>query len=341
MYPTITIEDYKYIFEDASVKLVFVSDEALLKKVKEATADLKGIEGIFTFDEIKQAAHWSTIVKLSEGVAVETLEERKQQVSREDLLTLIYTSNKSAQDTKNSSYESRLTAVESKATTYATITDMNTKADKGNYATVEYIDGIVTNLVNSAPETLDTLNELANALGNDPNFATTVSTQIGQKANKTDVDSQIQKVTTELVAHNSDEHAHTAILNAHNADVNAHSVAFGTVLKKSDITVITGEVANGGTIPLPDGFLESECKWFAGIKHSNVNEWRIDVEEGSRSNLLAPICTLNGRVVTVGTQVAGLDGGSYTENGPLNFGNAWARAFIPGTAWYMCIGIHR
>ncbi len=92
MYPTITIEDYKYIFEDASVKLVFVSDEALLKKVKEATADLKGIEGIFTFDEIKQAAHWSTIVKLSEGVAVETLEERKQQVSREDLLTLIYTS---------------------------------------------------------------------------------------------------------------------------------------------------------------------------------------------------------------------------------------------------------
>ena len=221
-------------------------------------------------------------------------------------------------------------------TTTQAATDKSTKI-----ASTAFVQTAVANLVSSAPETLDTLNELANALGNDPKFATTVSTQIGQKANKTDVDSQIQKVTTELVAHNSDEHAHTAILNAHNADVNAHSVAFGTVLKKSDITVITGEVANGGTIPLPDGFLESECKWFAGIKHSNVNEWRIDVEEGSRSNLLAPICTLNGRVVTVGTQVAGLDGGSYTENGPLNFGNAWARAFIPGTAWYMCIGIHR
>ena len=114
----------------------------------------------------------------------------------------------------------------------------------------------------------------------------------------------------------------------------------GTILKKSDIQVITGEVANGGTIPLPNGFLESECKWFAGIKHSNVNEWRIDPKEGNRSNLLAPICTLNGRVVTVGTQVAGLDGGSYTQDGTANFGQAWARAFMPGTAWYMCIGIH-
>lgn len=75
---------------------------------------------------------------------------------------------------------------------------ITTKQPKGNYATVEYVDGRVANIVNSAPETLDTLNELATALGNDPNFATTVSTQIGQKANKTDVDSQIQDVNTKL-----------------------------------------------------------------------------------------------------------------------------------------------
>ena len=148
------------------------------------------------------------------------------------------------------------------------------------------------------------------------------------------------KITSEINSHNSNTSAHATILNAHNADVNAHSVAFGKVLQKSDIKVITGEVANGGTIPLPDGFLESECNWFAGIKHSNVNEWRFDPNEGYRSNLLAPMCTLNGRVVTVGTQVAGIDGGSYTADGPVNFGSALARAFMPGTAWYMCIGIH-
>jgi len=48
-----------------------------------------------------------------------------------------------------------------------------------NYATKQDL----ADLVNSAPSTLDTLNELASALGNDPNFATTVSTQIGTKAN--------------------------------------------------------------------------------------------------------------------------------------------------------------
>ena len=45
-----------------------------------------------------------------------------------------------------------------------------------------YADTAVAGIVNSAPETLDTLNELAAALGDDPNFATTISTQIGLKA---------------------------------------------------------------------------------------------------------------------------------------------------------------
>ena len=48
-------------------------------------------------------------------------------------------------------------------------------------ATTAYVDNAVSSLVNSAPTTLDTLNELAAALGNDPNFATTISTEIGEK----------------------------------------------------------------------------------------------------------------------------------------------------------------
>jgi len=48
-------------------------------------------------------------------------------------------------------------------------------------ATQEYVGTQVAALVNSAPTTLDTLNELAAALGNDPNFATTVATSIGTK----------------------------------------------------------------------------------------------------------------------------------------------------------------
>jgi len=50
------------------------------------------------------------------------------------------------------------------------------------FATESYVGTVISNLVNTAPTTLDTLNELAAALGNDPNFATTVASAIGEKA---------------------------------------------------------------------------------------------------------------------------------------------------------------
>ena len=53
-------------------------------------------------------------------------------------------------------------------------------------ATETYVNNKVAGLVGSAPETLDTLNELAAALGGDANFATTVANQIGTKVDKVD-----------------------------------------------------------------------------------------------------------------------------------------------------------
>jgi hypothetical protein len=52
------------------------------------------------------------------------------------------------------------------------------------YATQTYVNTAISNLVDAAPATLDTLNELAAALGDDPNFATTVATSIGNKVAK-------------------------------------------------------------------------------------------------------------------------------------------------------------
>jgi hypothetical protein len=49
-------------------------------------------------------------------------------------------------------------------------------------ATTAFVQTAVSGIVDAAPEALDTLNELAAALGDDPNFATTISTQIGLKA---------------------------------------------------------------------------------------------------------------------------------------------------------------
>jgi hypothetical protein len=59
--------------------------------------------------------------------------------------------------------------------------------DLSGYATIDYVNTQITNLVDTAPTTLNTLNELAAALGDDPNFATSVATQIGLKANSADL----------------------------------------------------------------------------------------------------------------------------------------------------------
>lgn len=45
------------------------------------------------------------------------------------------------------------------------------------------VSNAISSLVDSSPEALDTLNELAQALGDDPNFATTIANQLGLKAN--------------------------------------------------------------------------------------------------------------------------------------------------------------
>jgi len=55
----------------------------------------------------------------------------------------------------------------------------------GTLATEAYVGTQVAALVDSSPSTLDTLNELAAALGDDPNFATTTATSLGEKLVKT------------------------------------------------------------------------------------------------------------------------------------------------------------
>lgn len=54
-------------------------------------------------------------------------------------------------------------------------------------ATTAFVTGAVADLVASAPAALNTLNELATALGNDANFATTVTNSLATKASTTDL----------------------------------------------------------------------------------------------------------------------------------------------------------
>ena len=61
------------------------------------------------------------------------------------------------------------------------ITGLGTPTSTADAATKGYVDTSISNLIDTAPGTLDTLNELAAALGDDPNFATTVTNSIATK----------------------------------------------------------------------------------------------------------------------------------------------------------------
>ena len=61
-------------------------------------------------------------------------------------------------------------------------TSLDDKADKTNTYTKGGVDLNISNLIASAPESLNTLNELAQALASDPNHATTVFNQLATKA---------------------------------------------------------------------------------------------------------------------------------------------------------------
>jgi long-chain acyl-CoA synthetase len=98
MYPSITVEDYKYIFTDAGVRAVFVADKKLFDKVKEATQDLDiPAENVFTFDKVAGARHFSELLEIGKKGNAADLDPLKAAVEPDDLLTLIYTSGTTGQ----------------------------------------------------------------------------------------------------------------------------------------------------------------------------------------------------------------------------------------------------
>lgn len=84
----------------------------------------------------------------------------------------------STTDTKVSELEEKIGNVPTK------VSELENDA---NYQSASQVDARIQEVVAAAPEALDTLKELADALGNDPNFAGTVTTELAKKANSIDV----------------------------------------------------------------------------------------------------------------------------------------------------------
>jgi long-chain acyl-CoA synthetase len=92
LYPSITLEEWKYILKDANVKCLFVSDAGMYKKILQIVDDLPELKNVYTYNQVEGATHWSTILQPITAVEKMAIQKTKDAALPEHLFTIIYTS---------------------------------------------------------------------------------------------------------------------------------------------------------------------------------------------------------------------------------------------------------
>lgn len=136
-----------------------------------------------------------------------------------------------------------------------------------------YTDTKVAELVDSAPGTLDTLNELAAALGDDPNFATTMTTELGKKATKTELNthasSNIHITSTERTNWNA---AKTHADSAHAPSNAERNIIVGIQKNGTDVSVDSSTRKVNITVPTKISDLTNDSDFATNASVTSVKE---------------------------------------------------------------------
>ena len=94
---------------------------------------------------------------------------------------------------------------------------------------------------------------------------------------------------------------------------------------QTQISVLTGTIAHGGTIPLPNGYTEAQCKWFVSMKDDNPENKTWDVLEDDSVLNYKMECYTQGRKVVCRSFHHGERGGE--------------KIWVNGIANYIIIGV--
>ena len=92
IYPTISKDEYEYIFDDAKIKMAFVSDKGLFEKINAIKDRLPSLKKIYSFDEVEGCESFETFLKLGEDADLVEVSKRADSIKPEELATIIYTS---------------------------------------------------------------------------------------------------------------------------------------------------------------------------------------------------------------------------------------------------------
>ncbi|MBT8316099.1 MAG: long-chain fatty acid--CoA ligase [Lutibacter sp.] len=93
IYPTISKEDYEYIFNHAEVTHCFLSDNELYDKAIAVKDKVPTLTEIYSFEEIKGCKNWNEVLELGKDETNQhEVEKLMSNVKAGDLATIIYTS---------------------------------------------------------------------------------------------------------------------------------------------------------------------------------------------------------------------------------------------------------
>ena len=141
-------------------------------------------------------------------------------------------------------HDGRITALEADPVTKTYVDAADTALDgrlqplEADPVTKTYVDTEIAGFVDAAPATLDTLNELAAALGDDPNFATTITNTIGNETtNRTAADNAL---SIRLDALEADPTTATAV-NANETHIDNLVILSGLAKDSTNLGTFSGD----------------------------------------------------------------------------------------------------
>lgn len=91
-YPNISENDYRYIFNDAGIKLCVVGDEELYGKISNIKSDVASLEHLYVMETSDSSTHWSQLKEAGSADSDGEIKARMDNVQNKDLATIIYTS---------------------------------------------------------------------------------------------------------------------------------------------------------------------------------------------------------------------------------------------------------
>ena len=198
-------------------------------------------------------------------------------------------------------------------------------------ATKAYVDAEVAGVVDSAPGALDTLNELAAALGDDANFATTTATNIGTK----------MPLAGGTFTGNVDFNDNVRARFGNNDDLQIwHNGSYSYISDEGTGDLILS--SNGAAISLQKGSSEYLARFFTDAQvelyYDNakkfetksdgvdiIGELQCDTLDVDGNSDITGTLTLNGQLDSSGTSGGR---GAYLGNIKVGYGNSWNSIFM-------------